>query len=263
MSNERPRSDEWVRNNHRHFRDRGRHSASPVNVRPKAYGQRGIPLLDKTLKASPEITFSSAHSRRSASNISPARNRHSSANKESSRSLSAERTSDFKYQETSPGSERSSQAFNEQRLERRKRESRSYSPNSNTKVPPLRETRIENGNENSCRRGTDLRRSLMLYQRRKHSVVRERSREKSIKHLERATKTSPDKRNKSPGSYSSAESSSSTQGTNRKRHITYNDGKRHDYFETNKRSKFACGLLLLEKCSSRSCFLVKYRLTRE
>lgn len=240
MSNERPRSDEWVRNNHRHLRDRGCHSASPVNVRPKAYGQRRLPLLDKTLKASPEITFSrTAHSRRSPSSISPARNRHSSANRESSRSLSAERSSDFKYQETSQGRERSSQAFNEQRLQRRKRESRSYSPNSNIKVPSLRETRIENGNENSCRRGTDLRRSLMLHQRRKYSSVRERSREKSVKHSERATKTSPDKRDKSPSSYSSAESSSSTQGTNRKRHVTYNDGKRHDYVETNKRSKFA------------------------
>ena len=258
LSEERPRSDEWVRNNDRHFRDRGGHSASAVNVRPKAYGQRGAPLLDKMLKASPEISSNSAHSRRDHNGISPTRNRHSSATRKSSRSLSAERSSDFRYQGTSLRSERSSEAFNEERLERSKRESRSYSPDPNTKVPLLRGRNIENRNGNGGRRGTDLRRSLMLQQQRKHSSVRERSREKSTKHSQRTTKTSPDKRDKSPGSYSSAESSSSTQGKNRKRH-KYDDEKRRDDVETTKRSKFASGLLLPEKSWKRFCFSVKYR----
>lgn len=246
LPDERPRSDEWLRNTHKHFEDRGRHSASPVNVRPKAYGHREPPHLDRLLKASPEITSYSARSRRGRSSISPARNRHSSANRESSRSLSAERNSDFRHQGTSPRSERSSQVFNEQRLEGRKRESRSYSPNPNTKVPLLRERSIEDGNGNGGRRGTDLRRFLMLHQQRKHSSLRERSREKSTKHSERATKTSPDKRDKSPGYYSSAESSSSTQGTNRKRH-KYDDEKRRDDYETTNRSKVASRLLLIEE----------------
>ena len=254
MSDERPRSDEWISNTHRHFRDRGRHSASPVDVHPKAYGHRGSSLWHKTLKASIEITSNSAHSRRGRSSISPARNRHSSVNRESSRSLSAERGSDLRHQGTSPGSERSSQTFNEQRLDRRKRDSRSYSPNPNTKVPLLRERSNENGNGNGGRRVTDLRRSLMLHQQRKHSSLRERSREKSIKYSERATKTSLDKRDKSPGSYSSAESSSSTQGTNRKRQ-KYDDEKRRDDVETTKRSEFASGFLLI--CWKRSYFSVK------
>jgi len=135
-------------------------------------------------------------------------------------------------------------------------ESRSYSPNPNTKVPLLRERSVENGNVNGGRRGTDLRRSLMLHQQRKHSSLRERSRENSIKYSERATKTSPDKRDKSPGSYSSAESSSSNQGTNRKRH-KYDDEKRRDDVETIKRSKFASGLLLISW--KRSYFWVKSR----
>ena len=251
LADERPRSDEWLRNTHKHFKDRGRHSASPVNVRPKAYGHLEPPHLEKMLKASPETTSYSAPSRRGRSNISPARNRHPSTNRETSRSLSAERNSDFRRQGTSPGSERSSQAFNEQRLGRRKRESRSHSPNPNTKVPLLRERSIEDGN--GGRRGTDLRRFLMLHQQRKHSSSRERSREKSRKHSERATKVSPDKRDKSPGSYSSAESSSSTQGTNRKRH-KYDDGKRRDDVETTKRSKFLSGLLLIEESWKHSYF---------
>ena len=258
MSDERPRSDEWVRNDHKHFGDRDRHSASPVNVRPTVYGNRGPPLLDKILKVSSEITSNSAHSRRGRSSISPARNRYSSANRESSRSLSAERSSDIRHRGTSPGSERSSQTFNVQRLERRKRESRSYSPNPNTKVPLLRERSVEDGNGNGGRRETDLRRSLMLHQRRKHSSLRERSREKSLKHSERATKTSQDKRDKSPCYYSSAESTSSTQGTNRKRH-KYDDEKRRDDVETTKRSKFASGLLLIEESWKRSCFSFKSR----
>lgn len=253
LSEERPRSDEWLRNTHRYFRERGRHSALPVNLRPEAYGHRGPPLLEKTLKGSSKIDSNSAYSRRGRSSISPVRNRHSSANGESSRSLSAERSSDFKLQGTSPGSERSSHAFNEQRLEQRKRESLSYSPNSNNKVPLLRGRSNEDGN--GGRRGNDLRRSLMLHQQRKNSSLRERSREKGIKHSERAAKPSPDKRDISPGYNSSAESSSSTQGTNRKRH-RYDDEKRRDDVETPKRSKFASGLMLLEKSWKRSCFLV-------
>ena len=243
LSDERPRSDEWVSNTHKHFRDRGRHSASPVNVRPKTHGTRGSTLWDKTLEASTEITSNSAHSRRGRTSISPARNRHSSSNRESSRSLSAERSSDLRHQQTSPRSERSSQAFNEQRLDRRKRESRSYSPNPNTKMPLLRERSIENGSGNGGRRRTDLRRCLMLHQQRKQSTLRDRSRE-NIKYSERATKTSLDKRDKSPGSYSSAESSSSTQGTNRKRQ-KYDDEKRRDDVETIKRSEFDSELLLI------------------
>ena len=253
LADERPRSDEWLRNTHKHFKDRGRHSASPVNVRPKAFSHLESPHLEKMLKASPETTSYSAPSRRGRSNISPARNRHPSTNRETSRSLSAERNSDFRHQGTSPGSERSSQAFNEQRLERRKRESRSHSPNPNTKVPLLRERIIEDGNGNGGRRGTDLRRFLMLHQQRKHSSSRERSREKSTKHSERATKVSPDKRDKSPGCYSSAESSSSTQGTNRKRQ-KYDDGKRRNDVETTKRSKFLSGLLLIEESWKHSYF---------
>ena len=244
FSDERPRSDEWLRNTRENFGERGRRSASPVNVRPKAYGHRGPPHLDKMLKASPEISCYSARSRRGRSSISPARNRHSSANRESSRSLSAERNSDFRHQGASPGSERSSQAFNEQRLEQRKRESRSYSPNPNTKVPLSRERCVEDGNGSGGRRGTDLRRFLMLHQQRKHSSLRERSREKSTKHSERVPKTSPDKRDKSPGHYSSGESSSSTQGINRKRN-KYDDEKRRHDVETTKRSKFASGLLFV------------------
>ena len=251
LADERPRSDEWLRNTHKHFKDRGRHSASAVNVRPKTYGHLEPPHLEKMLKASPETTSYSAPSRRGRSNISPARNRHPSTNRETSRSLSAERNSDFRHQGTSPGSEKSSRTFNEQRLERRKRKSRSHSPNPNTKVPLSREKSIEDGN--GGRRGTDLRRFLMLHQQRKHSSSRERSREKSRKHSERATKVSPDKRDKSPGSYSSAESSSSTQGTNRKRH-KYDDGKRRDDVETTKRSKFLSGLLLIEESWKHSYF---------
>ena len=246
---ERPRSDEWFKNTHRHYKDRGRRSASPVNLRSKLYGHRESPPMDKTLKPSSEISNKMVHSKRGHNSISPTRERHFPANRGSRRSSSVERSSDFKVQRTSPGSERSSQSFNEHSLQRRKRESRSYSPNPNAKVPLLRG--ISHESRSSGRRGSDLRRSLMLHQQRKYSSFRARGREEGIKHSTRSSKTSPEsKPDKSPSSQNSVESSTSTQGINKKRR-KYDDEKRRDETETTKRSKFVSGLLLLEKCLRR------------
>ena len=228
FSEERPRPGKWLRNTHRHVRDRGHHSTSPVNSRPKVFGHRDSPLVEDTSKASSEISYNSAHFRRGQCSISPARDRHSN------RGSSEEKNADFKLCGTSPGSDRSSYSFNEQGLERRKRESSSYSPNPKIKVPLLRGRSNETGN--GGRRGNDLRRSLMLHQQRQYSSLRERDREEGVKHSERVTKTSPDKPDKLRGPYNSGVSSSTTQVTNRKRRKC-DDEKRRDKTETTKRSK--------------------------
>ena len=223
VSEGRPRSDEWLRNTQRNFRGRGRHSASPVNFRPKTYGHRGSPLVGD---ASSQTRTDSARSRRGRVSISPVRNRHS-GNGGSTRSSSVDKSSDFKPRETSPTSGRLSHSCSEQGLGRKKRESRSYSPSPSTKMR-LPKRRANDGKE------VDLRRSLMIHQQRKHLSLRERDRGNSTKHPDRRTRTSPDKPDKSLVSCSTGESSSFSHATNRKRR---KDGEsRQD--ERTKRSKF-------------------------
>lgn len=253
---ERPHSDEWLRNTHRPYKDRGRRSASPVNFHPTVYDHRGSPLMDKNFKTSPEISYKTDHSNRGRNRIFPSRGRNSFANREgSSRSSSMERSSDYTVHKTSPGRERSRKAFNEHGLEQRKKESRSYSPNPNAKVPLLRGRSHDGGR--GGRRDVDLRRSLILHQQRKHSSFRQRDRDEDIKFSEGGSKTSPDKRDKPPTSHSTVESSTSTQSTNRKRHKCDAEKRRND-IETTKRSKFVSELLLEKRLQS-SSFITQIR----
>lgn len=253
MSEERPRSDEWLRSNQRSFRDgrRGRRSASPINLQSKPFGHEHAPFLEEFRKSSPETldnrtsldrshSGDSARSRHGRQNNSPARDTRSSTNR-SKRSSSSERNSDFKVYETSPRSKRTTYSSNEQSLVRRQIDSRGYSPRGRHSD----KVQIEKGRaeqRTSTRKGSDLRRSLMLHHQRKllSSSLRGRHSEDDTKRhlLEKGRTNILDDSDNSSGSLSSAESSSPPKGGNRKRHC--NDEKTRQDDERAKKSKLHC-----------------------
>lgn len=217
----RPRSDEWVRNITRNFRSKDRHSASPVNIRSQTFGRAGSPLAGNT---SSQTISDSARSRKGRGSISPVRNRHST-NGRSNRSSSVDKGFGSKTHESSPMNGRLSYSYNEHSFGRKTRESRSFSPNPNTK------TSWPRGHGNNGKE-VDLRRSFMVHQQGKHSSSRERDREVSLKHSPRRTRSSLEKYKVEP--------SSCRQAINRKRRNE--DDLRRD--DRTKRSKFSWGSIV-------------------
>lgn len=253
LPNERPRSDEWLRTYHKSFPDerQGRRSTSPLNLWSKHFGHQGSPLLCRVRSRSPEAfdnrtSLGRTHSENSVGSfggrrsISPLRGKRSSLIR-SKRSSSSERSSDYTRHDTPPHGERLSRSCNMPSSVTRQSDSHSCATRGRHSGKIQHDKGIQ---RTSSKKHSDLRRSLMLHQQRKHlsSLSRSRAKEEGKRHssLEKEKKTTSDEHDKSSSSHSPFESGSPPKGVNRKRpHI--DDKRAREDAETLKKSELTSG----------------------